>query len=196
MAPNIKIYKQKKGCKSKTSEKLKYNYLTIPRGGKFFVELSDGTKVWLNSETQLKFPVQFIAGQSREVELVYGEAYFEVSHSTDHDGDSFVVNQNEQQIEVLGTAFNISAYKGDNVIYTTLVNGSVALSKADAKDILKPGQQAKNIINASRFDIYEVDVAGATAWKDGLFMFNDETLEEMMNQLAHNFNKFQTIELN
>lgn len=170
--------------KGKTSETLRYNYLTIPRGGKFFVELSDGTKVWLNSETQLKFPVQFIAGRSREVELVYGEAYFEVSHSTDHGGDSFVVKQKEQQIEVLGTAFNISAYKNESTIYTTLVNGSVALSKAAAKEILKPGQQAKNTINTSRFDIYEADVAGATAWKDGLFMFNDETLEDMMIQLA------------
>lgn len=170
--------------KGKTSETLRYNYLTIPRGGKFFVELSDGTKVWLNSETQLKFPVQFIAGRSREVELVYGEAYFEVSHSTDHGGDSFVVKQKEQQIEVLGTAFNISAYKDESTVYTTLVNGSVALSKAAAKEILKPGQQAKNTINSSRFDIYEADVAGATAWKDGLFMFNDETLEDMMIQLA------------
>ncbi len=107
--------------KNKNTE-IVYNYLTIPRGGQFHVKLSDGTEVWLNSESQLKYPVTFIDGSTREVELVYGEAYFDVSPSTEHNGSRFkVINQN-QKIEVLGTEFNIKAYKKEDVL-TTLVEG-------------------------------------------------------------------------
>ncbi|MEO6346516.1 MAG: FecR family protein, partial [Aquaticitalea sp.] len=90
-----------------------YNYLTIPRGGQFYVELSDGTKVWLNSESKLKYPVIFKEGQPRNVELVYGEAYFDVSPSTQHQGASFSVNSTGQSIEVLGTEFNVKAYQDE-----------------------------------------------------------------------------------
>src|SRR5690606_40703343 len=99
-----------------TSRQLVYNYLTIPRGGQFQLTLSDGTRVWLNSETQIKYPVSFTDGESRQVELVYGEAYFEVSHSTEHKGSDFIVYNQNQEVQVLGTEFNIKAYKDDSNI--------------------------------------------------------------------------------
>ena len=116
---------------NKTNQtKITYNYLTIPRGGQYFVKLSDGTEVWLNSESQLKFPVAFIKGQTREVTLVYGEAYFAVSPSTNHNGATFKVMNQGQEVEVLGTEFNIKAYKDEINIYTTLVEGKVTVSNA------------------------------------------------------------------
>ncbi|WP_128762569.1 FecR family protein [Leeuwenhoekiella aestuarii] len=170
--------------KDKNTGELVYNYLTIPRGGKFFVELSDGTQVWLNSESKLKYPVQFIAGQPRTVELVYGEAYFNVSHSTQHDGDSFIVKQKEQELEVLGTEFNISAYKNDKALYTTLVEGSVAIHNKHSSKVLKPGEQAVNMGSDNDLVITKVDVNYAIAWKDGIFLFRDEPLQAMMHQLS------------
>ena len=170
--------------KDKTTEELVYNYLTIPRGGKFFVQLSDGTQVWLNSESKLKYPVNFLKGKPREVELIYGEAYFDVSHSTEHNGDSFIVKQNRQEVEVLGTEFNISAYQNSTTIYTTLVEGSIALEKNGNREILKPGEQAINQNEANPIKIKSVDVAYATAWKEGLFMFKDAPLVNMMDQLS------------
>ena len=88
-----------------TDTKIAYNYLTVPRGGQFFVKLADGTKVWLNSESKLKYPVHFIRAQSRVVELLYGEAFFEVSSSLKHQGADFKVIHKEQEIQVLGTEF-------------------------------------------------------------------------------------------
>lgn len=110
---------------SKTDTKISYNFLTIPRGGTYCVELSDNTKVWLNSESKLKFPVNFKEGYMREVVLEYGEAYFEVSSSTKHKGAGFTVLTKEQEIEVLGTQFNVKAYKDENIISTTLLEVAV-----------------------------------------------------------------------
>ena len=94
-----------------SSTQLSYNTLTIPRGGQFYVELADGTKVWLNSDSQLKYPESFAVGEPRTVELVYGEAFFEVSPSSAHNGTRFKVNTTNQEVEVLGTEFNVKAYK-------------------------------------------------------------------------------------
>ena len=167
-----------------TTKESVYNILTIPRGGQFFVQLADGTKVWLNSESQLRYPVHFSTGQARKVELVYGEAFFDVSHSSEHGGDSFVLQSETQEIEVLGTQFNVKAYKGEGAVYTTLVKGSIALGNGHDKKLLKPGEQAINTEKDQQIEIREVDVAYATAWKDGFFMFHNDTLEKMMRQLA------------
>ena len=166
------------------NEEVSYNYLTIPRGGQFFVKLSDGTNVWLNSETQLKYPVNFIDGKTREVELVYGEAYFDVSHSTEHNGASFVVKNQMQNIEVLGTEFNIKAYKDNPVYYTTLIEGKVNVSNDVSQKILSPGEQS--IVNgkSDNINIRKVDVNYEVAWKNGLFMFKKESLQEMLKTLS------------
>lgn len=159
---------------------LVYNQLTIPRGGQYVVELSDGTKVWLNSESQLKYPVNFIKGQSREVELAYGEAYFDVSPSSKHKGAKFKVFNQFQEIDVLGTEFNIKAYKEESNVYTTLVEGKISVSIDNRNLGLKPNQQLDLDINNNTSVIKTVDVYNEVSWKDGVFSFENKTLEEVM----------------
>jgi len=167
-----------------TSDKIAYNYLTIPRGGQFQLTLADGTKVWLNSESKLKYPVNFIAGESRQVELVYGEAYFEVSPSTAHKGADFKVINNQQEVQVLGTQFNIKAYKDETHIYTTLVEGKVAVNTPNNKTILKPGEQSNLNIASKTIQVGEADIFREVAWKNGVFSFKGKTLKEIMVVLA------------
>jgi len=163
---------------------LVYNYLTIPRGGQFFVQLPDGTGVWLNSETRIKYPVQFSEGASREVELVYGEAYFDVSPGHLHKGAAFKVYSQGQYVEVLGTEFNIKAYKDENQIYTTLAEGKVAVNNGVTNHYLIPEQQAILNLSTHRVNIVKVDVYSETSWKKGLFSFKGKTLKEIMRVLS------------
>lgn len=158
-----------------------YNYLTIPRGGQFFIELADGTKVWLNSESKLKFPVRFTDGKPREVELVYGEAYFDVSPSTAHKGSHFNVLTQNQNVEVLGTEFNIKAYQGSPTIYTTLVEGKVNLSGSFTTTVLKPGDQS--VLSNHVIRVGAVDVFNEVSWKEGIFSFQDMPLKDIMKVL-------------
>lgn len=166
------------------SNKVVYNYLTIPRGGQFAITLADGTKVWLNSETKLKFPVNFTEGKTRSVELVYGEAYFDVSPSTAHKGAGFTVYQKKQQIHVIGTEFNIKAYKDDSNIATTLVEGKVEMQFANVKQKLIPNQRANFDLKTNKVKIAKVDVYSEICWKDGVFSFEDKPLDEIMKVLS------------
>jgi ferric-dicitrate binding protein FerR (iron transport regulator) len=166
------------------SKELVYNYLTIPRGGQFFIKLSDGTQVWLNSESQLKYPVTFLEGQIREVELVYGEAYFDVTPSSENKGSKFRVINKFQEIEVLGTEFNVKAYQDESTIYTTLVEGSVAVRFENIKQNLRPNQQSSFNPNTSAFKITHVDTYNETSWKDGVFSFERKPLKEIMKVLS------------
>ncbi|MFL1013353.1 FecR family protein [Flavisericum labens] len=166
------------------TKELAYNYLTIPRGGQFYIVLSDGTKVWLNSETQLKYPVSFIDGITRQVELVYGEAYFEVSPSTEHKGAKFKVLNQSQEIEVLGTEFNIKAYRDETSIYTTLVEGRVSVNYENRKQNLMPNQQSSLDINTKNFLVKEVDIYNEISWKEGVFSFERKPLKEIMKVLS------------
>lgn len=159
---------------------VQYNYLTIPRGGYFFVQLSDGTKVWLNSESQLKYPKNFASGSTREVELIYGEAYFDVSPSGEHNGSAFLVNNATQNVEVLGTEFNVKAYKDENHVLTTLVEGLVVVNADEKRHSLKPNQQAKVNTETKDVEIEYVDVNSEISWKDGVFSFKGKTLKEIM----------------
>jgi transmembrane sensor len=167
----------------KTTE-IAYNYLTIPRGGKFLLQLSDGTKVWLNSETQLKYPVSFIDNETRLVELIYGEAYFDVSPSTKHNGTNFKVIQNKQKVLVLGTEFNIKAYKDETTIYTTLVEGKVLISIDGKKQNLVPNQQSSLNLNTNKIEIKTVDVYNQTSWKEGVFSFENQSLKEILKVVS------------
>jgi hypothetical protein len=166
------------------SNKLAYNYLTIPRGGQFQLTLADGTKVWLNSETKLKYPVAFNDGESRQVELVYGEAYFDVSPSTAHNGATFKVFNNTQEIEVLGTEFNIKAYKAAQTIHTTLVEGKVSITAGNQVQVLKPGERSDLDLVANTIQVNKADVFRETAWKQGVFSFKDLPLKEIMETLS------------
>ncbi|WP_433832735.1 FecR family protein [Flavobacterium anhuiense] len=184
-----------KGNASSNGEKLVYNsngkveaiannLLTIPRGGQFFVQLADSTKVWLNSESQLRYPVAFVDGETRQVELVYGEAYFEVSPSTKHKGSRFKVKTQEQNIEVIGTEFNIKAYRDESAIYTTLVKGVVAVSNVAKKQILTPNQQSKITEYNGKISVAEVDVYNEISWRKGLFVFKGMPLKDIARVLS------------
>lgn len=166
---------------SKTKE-VKYNTLTIPRGGEFTLQLSDGTKVWLNSETTLRYPVQF-AGSERKVELT-GEAFFEV---TRNEKIPFLVESGNQTVKVLGTEFNISSYRDDRFVYTTLVNGSVEVfsrSRPEVRQLLAPNEQSSFSVSGDQISKRTVDPFQYVAWKDGRFVFNDLKLEDIMNTLS------------
>lgn len=169
-----------------STSKIQYNYLTIPRGGQFFVKLTDGTQVWLNSESQLKYPITFINGETRSVELIYGEAYFDVSPSNENNGAKFIVNTQMQEIEVVGTEFNVKAYRDETVIYTTLVEGKVSVKNENENVFLSPGKQS--IINTgiqeNNITVINVDVTSEISWKKGIFSFKNKSLKDIMKVLS------------
>lgn len=160
---------------------LEYNTIIIPRGGEYQLTLADGSRVWLNSGTRLRYPVNFI-GEKREVYLE-GEAYFEVTRSE----KPFVVHGGGQNVRVLGTSFNVMAYRDEPKVQTTLVTGSVrvTLDEQSGKTVLlTPGQQAELDKNSGDITMRVVNVENYTGWKDKLFIFDEEDLETMMRKLA------------
>ncbi|WP_346880933.1 FecR family protein [uncultured Algibacter sp.] len=169
---------------TKIKEATVYNYITVPRGGQFQLQLSDGTKVWMNSDSKLKYPTQFQKGEIREVELVYGEVYFDVSESYKNEGAKFKVKTGIQDVEVLGTEFNIQAYTDDDKVLTTLVEGKVKVFNAFTSRYLTPGQQSNSNIKTDALSVYSVDVATQIAWRNGVFLFKRERLESIMEKLA------------
>lgn len=166
------------------NKEIAYNYLTIPRGGQYFVKLSDGTQVWLNSESQLKYPVAFTKGAPREVELVYGEAYFDVSPSTKHDGSKFRVLNQTQEIEVLGTEFNLKAYKDEETTVTTLVEGIVKVATDQGSEILNPSQQSIVDSQTSAITIAQANIKQEIAWVKGDFVFKKLPLKDIMKTIS------------
>lgn len=154
------------------------NIVSTPRGGEYKVILPDGTKVWLNSASSIKFPTVF-SGGTREIELK-GEAYFEVAKNA---LVPFIVKSEHAEIEVLGTHFNVRAYSDELVMKTTLLEGSVKVKAGTNNEILKPGEQAVLQDDVLRI-INNADVEGQTAWKNGLFQFKDASLEDVMKQAA------------
>ena len=160
--------------------KEEYNKLVTPTGGEYFLTLSDGTRVFLNAASELKYPVEFIGGK-RVVDL-NGEAYFEVQK------DSlcpFIVRVNGAEVTVLGTSFNVNTYGDDGQIYTTLVNGSVRIfsEKNGQEEVLTPGMQGVMNIQTGQLTVREVDVESYVAWREGRFVFRTMTLDLIMRQL-------------
>ncbi len=155
------------------------NTVSTPRGGQYKVQLPDGSRVWLNAASSLKFPNTF-AKESRTVELT-GEAYFEVAENK---VVPFIVRTVKETIEVLGTHFNINSYEDEPASITTLVEGKVKVSLPNAvSQILLPGQQSL-VRTGESIQVNDVDPMGVIAWKDGDFMFNDETLECAMRKIG------------
>ncbi|WP_316792200.1 FecR family protein [Pedobacter frigoris] len=176
--------------------KPEYNTIETPRGGQHIVNLPDGSIVVLNAASSLKFPTTFSSFQERKVELS-GEAYFEISKDKAH---PFVVKTNGQEVKVLGTHFNINSYADEGVVRTTLLEGSVRVisllsSRANAKDpdpselgmtnsiMLRPNQQSMVTTNGN-IKVQTVDTEDVVAWKNGLFIFNDESLESIMRKVS------------
>lgn len=155
-----------------------FNTLSTPIGGQYNIVLADGTKVFLNAVSSIKYPTQF-NGDQRIVELE-GEAYFEVAKNKNQ---PFIVKSADQAIKVLGTHFNVHAYDNEPIIKTTLLEGSVAVTYQNQKTILKPGQQSNVTANSNKITVREVDTEAAIAWKNGRFKFDNADLKSVMKQL-------------
>ena len=161
-------------------QETEYNTLRVPVGGFYQLELADGTKVWLNAASELKFPVQF-NGKKREVFLT-GEGYFQVAHDSEHE---FVVHLKNSDVTVLGTVFNINAYEDEAHVYTTLTEGAVAFysQQQQRQVILTPGMQSVMDRKDGSMSVSEVDPTLYSAWVEGRFAFRAMDLEMIMRQL-------------
>lgn len=159
------------------ARKLVYNELRVPRGAEYDLILSDGSRVWLNAESRLRYPVVF-SDSCREVELE-GEGYFEVAKDTCR---PFRVMTRGQVVEVLGTKFNVEAYPASDFIYTTLIKGKVAVEAAGKREILLPGVQA--MLGDGDLHMRLVDTTSMATWRNGMFVLEEHTLEEIMDQMS------------
>lgn len=187
MQGNVKLVKLADGQISYSGNanatEVTYNTLTNPRGSKVIsMTLADGSKVWLNAGSSLIYPVAFI-GAERKVSIT-GEAYFEVSK---HETMPFIVSKGEMEVTVLGTHFNVNAYDDETNLKVTLLEGSVKVTRRNADELLKPGQQA--IIRQIQDDndikvVSNIDVEKVMAWKNGYFSFDNSDLQTVMRQIA------------
>jgi len=170
--------------KDQSGKNVLFNTITTPRGGQYQLVLTDGTRVWLNAASSLRYPTTFV-GNERKVEMT-GEGYFEVAHNAQ---SPFKVSVNNVEIQVLGTTFNINAYMDEAGIKTTLLEGSVRVLSGDKKVIIAPGEQAN--INKNSDNIFiskNVDIEGVVAWKNGIFYFENMPFDEMMRHLSRWYN--------
>ena len=156
-----------------------YNTITTPRAGQYELILPDGSKVWLNSESSIRFPVSF-TGSFRVVEIT-GEAYFEVAENHDM---PFRVKTEGITIEVLGTSFNVRAYADESSVNTTLVEGSVQIASPVSHTTITPGQMARAEGSGQISVENDADVDEIIAWKKGLFLFNSENIEQIMSHIS------------
>jgi transmembrane sensor len=168
------------------SGKTTMNNLETPRGGEFKVTLEDGTEVWLNAETKLRYPENF-DGDERRVE-VSGEAYFKVAHDSQK---PFYVISGGQEVRVYGTEFNVHAYPDETNIFTTLVKGSIALKPVNGNGgelMLTPGHQAVFSNTDESAHVHSVDTEIVTSWRSGTFVFENQNLEQIMKTLSRWYN--------
>ncbi len=159
---------------------VEYHTLTVPKGSKLVkLVLADGTKVWINAASSLRYPTAFPGGE-RQVSIT-GEAYFEVAKDA---SKKFIVSANGVNTEVLGTHFNVNAYDDESDMKITLVEGSVKVHKEGESRILTPGQQAQFNSSEKLKIVSQVAIAEVVAWKDGLFRFDGKSIETIMRELA------------
>ena len=157
-----------------------YDTLIIPRGGHFQLALADGSKIWLNAATMVRYP-ESCSGSERKIELLKGEAYFEVVH----DGRRpFKVISRNQVIEDIGTRFNVNAYDDEPNVQTTLLEGSVSVADNKHKVVLRPGQQSQVNTPGSNITVKNADVDKAVAWKNNRFIFNNDDVTAVMRQVS------------
>lgn len=157
-----------------------FNTVSTPKGGQFHIVLPDGTGVWLNAASSLRFPTAF-TGKQRQVEIT-GEVYFEVAHNRQM---PFIVKNGATEITVLGTHFNVMAYDDEKIMRTTLIEGSVKVTRGGREALLTPGQQARiSPATGSLRVVDDVNTEKELSWKNGYFQFEDESLESIMRQVS------------
>ena len=159
-------------------KEIRYNKIEIPRGGEYKITLGDGTRVYLNAQTELRFPESFANSEQRLVYLS-GEAYFEVAKNQ---SKPFIVQCRDYAVKVLGTSFNVNSYEDDKTSKTTLATGKVEINMGGKLTVLKPGHQA--IIKDGKVNVEEVDVEVYTTWMYENFRFKSESIQEIMTKLS------------
>ncbi|TBO40437.1 FecR family protein [Pedobacter kyonggii] len=169
-------YKKRKG---ENPSEMVYNTITTPVGGKYSVILPDGSKVWLNSKSSLRFPTSF-TGEERSVQMT-GEVYFEVVKNPKQ---PFKVRSGGTEISVLGTHFNVMAYNDEADQKTTLLEGSIHLSTGNFSKLLKPGQQASINQSTGIAVSNNIDLEAVMAWRNDLFVFKDMEIKDIARQLS------------
>lgn len=165
----------KKGTDTKRKNKL-----FVPRNGKYDITLCDGTKVWVNSDSELYYPSAFASDQ--RIVKASGEMYFEVSH---HDSWPFIIETDYGRVEVKGTSFNLRSYREEKKLVTTLVQGKVLVSSHETEDIIElhPGETAV-VTDNQEIDVVTANVQEVVSWKDDMFVFRSSTLEQIMEEAA------------
>lgn len=180
---NVKVIKLSDGQISYqttgNTNEIAYNTIITPNGGQYQLILSDGSKVWLNAASRLRFPASFV-GKERAVELS-GEGYFEIAPDRKR---PFRVMVNDTKVEVLGTHFNINAYTDEPSMTTTLLEGKIKLNSGSSVHLLKPGQQALVLSPGNIQVVDNADLEEAIAWKNGKFIFNGNSIQSIMRQLS------------
>jgi transmembrane sensor len=156
-----------------------YNLMTTPKGAQYQLILPDGSKVWLNSASKIKYPTTF-AGNERTVELE-GEAYFDIKENK---SQSFVVVTKKMKVNVLGTGFNVNAYEDEPVVATTLIHGSVKIITESGINLLKPGQQSALTYASSTLNVSKANTEEVLAWKEGKLRFEGAGIQNIMRQIA------------
>ena len=172
------------GGSANTGKEVAYNTITTPKGGQYQLVLADGSRIWLNAASSLRFPVAF-PGKERRVELA-GEGYFEVAHHADQPFDVVIAGM---EVQVLGTHFNINSYADEESVKTTLLEGSVLVKAKNLKKeaVIVPGQQT--ILSANELTVDKnADVDEAVAWKNGLFQFSGADISTIMRQIGRWYN--------
>lgn len=174
---NELIYRENK---SSPKSDVKYDTLIVPRGGHFQLTMADGSKIWLNAATVVRYP-ETCDGNERQVKLLKGEAYFEVVHDSKK---PFRVISRNQVIEDVGTRFNVNAYDDEPNVRTTLLDGSVSVADNKNKVVLRPGQQSQVNRSGSNIIVKNADVDEAVAWKNDRFIFNNDDVTSVMRQVS------------
>lgn len=166
-------------------QEIQYNTITTPRGGQYEVVLPDGSKVWLNATSSIKFPAAFT--RNKRVVEITGEAYFEIAKNADR---PFIVKKGDVEIQVLGTQFNVNAYDDEPGMKVTMLEGLVRIVQqtTDNRQLIKPGEQIRLNKNGKMKLIENADVSEAVAWKEGLFQFSDDNIEQIMRQISRWYN--------
>lgn len=167
-----------------TGGEVAYNTIEIPRGGEYSLTLEDGSVVWLNADSKLRYPVTFVEGKRRV--FLEGEAYFEVKKDATK---PFIVSTSAGDITVLGTSFNVKNYSNEPGIFTTLVEGSVSfmIANGSKERVILPGQQLSYLPEQGLMEVKEVNVLDVISWKERYFRFTDMPLESIMNALSRWF---------